>query len=306
LISNKNWCQNLSYDSTDFYFPDKISNSRFKKGYTKGNLKVPRIYRDKAEEDFFFGGREFAYLKNINIDILLSNNQKYVHVPTGSYIIFEFEKGLRNYENSPDLIIESCVICGCGYYSTDSARISVSKNKIKFTDLTTIKNPEKLEIDFNDYDLDEVFFVKVEGLTATEHPYGYGLMNIYGFTEKPKKVITPIITHALQTEQENEIIIIQDMLFEFNDSLIRFEETSSLDSICSILNNQEFDNLIISGHTDSIGSTDYNLKLSLGRANSVANFLIDCGIPKDKLKIVGYGESKLLDVVHQLYKTPAD
>jgi OOP family OmpA-OmpF porin len=85
------------------------------------------------------------------------------------------------------------------------------------------------------------------------------------------------------------------MFFEFNDSLIRKENISRIDSICSILNNQEFDSILISGHTDSIGDADYNLKLSKARANSIAYYLIDCGIRMDKLNVIGYGETRLLD-----------
>lgn len=291
---NQTWAQEISQDSTSFYYPDRIVNSKFKKGYTLGNPNVPPKYRDKAEEDVFFGGERFAYLKNFDLELLLSNNQKFVHIPIGSYIVFKFENGLKDYEDSPDLIIQSCTICGCGHNSIDRAKISVSKNNIKYTELGTIENPEKIEIDFKDYDLDEVNFVKVEGLTATTHPYGYGLMNIYGFTETPKKVIKLLDSVIENTEVKNEIIIVQDMLFEFNDTIIKNKEICTLDSIFTILNNQEFDSLMITGHTDSIGSLDYNLTLSLARANSIANYLINCGIKKNKLRVFGYGETKLL------------
>jgi outer membrane protein OmpA-like peptidoglycan-associated protein len=234
-------------------------------------------------------------LENFDLELLLSYNQKYVHIPSGSYIVFEFEDGLKDFDDSPDLIIQSCTICGCGHNDIDHAKISVSKNNINYTELSTIKNPDKLEIDFKDYDLDEVSFVKIEGLTAFEHPYGYGLMNIYGFSEKPKKLIAPIVSDIEYVEKGNKIIVIQDMFFEFNDSLIRKENISRIDSICSILNNQEFDSILISGHTDSIGDADYNLKLSKARANSIAYYLIDCGIRMDKLNVIGYGETRLLD-----------
>ena len=52
--------------------------------------------------------------------------------------------------------------------------------------------------------------------------------------------------------------------------------------------------IVISGHTDSVGSDQYNQSLSERRARSVTSFLIDTfGISKDRLIAVGYGEEQL-------------
>ena len=48
----------------------------------------------------------------------------------------------------------------------------------------------------------------------------------------------------------------------------------------------------IVGHTDSQGDEVYNQKLSLSRANTVANYLIDKGINKGSIKTLGLGETK--------------
>ena len=48
----------------------------------------------------------------------------------------------------------------------------------------------------------------------------------------------------------------------------------------------------IAGHTDSVGTDEYNMGLSLRRAESVRNYLVDKGIPADRLTIRGYGESQ--------------
>ncbi|MCA8879984.1 MAG: OmpA family protein [Rhodobacteraceae bacterium] len=50
--------------------------------------------------------------------------------------------------------------------------------------------------------------------------------------------------------------------------------------------------LEISGHTDSQGSDESNLDLSLGRAEAVVAALVSDGIPADSLTAVGYGESR--------------
>jgi outer membrane protein OmpA-like peptidoglycan-associated protein len=52
--------------------------------------------------------------------------------------------------------------------------------------------------------------------------------------------------------------------------------------------------LIISGHTDSDASDEYNYNLSAKRAQSVRNYLSNMGISKSRLIMDFYGESKPL------------
>jgi len=49
--------------------------------------------------------------------------------------------------------------------------------------------------------------------------------------------------------------------------------------------------LEVGGHTDSSGSASYNQKLSVERAKSVANYLLQRNVPSSRLRVVGYGES---------------
>jgi outer membrane protein OmpA-like peptidoglycan-associated protein len=48
----------------------------------------------------------------------------------------------------------------------------------------------------------------------------------------------------------------------------------------------------ISGHTDNVGSKEFNLQLSQKRAESVVQFLVSNGIDKSRLIAVGYGETR--------------
>ena len=47
----------------------------------------------------------------------------------------------------------------------------------------------------------------------------------------------------------------------------------------------------IEGHTDAVGTEHYNQSLSQRRAASVEAFLIEHGVPPDRLGTVGHGES---------------
>ncbi len=48
----------------------------------------------------------------------------------------------------------------------------------------------------------------------------------------------------------------------------------------------------IAGHTDSIASSEFNQKLSEGRAKTVRDYLIKKGIDKNRVTAVGYGETQ--------------
>jgi outer membrane protein OmpA-like peptidoglycan-associated protein len=48
----------------------------------------------------------------------------------------------------------------------------------------------------------------------------------------------------------------------------------------------------VEGHTDSVGSDDYNQQLSERRAGSVRNFLVQNGVPLTVISAMGFGESQ--------------
>jgi len=52
--------------------------------------------------------------------------------------------------------------------------------------------------------------------------------------------------------------------------------------------------IVVTGHTDTSGSADYNLELSLRRAELVANELIRLGVPATEITTLGRGEEDLL------------
>ncbi len=47
----------------------------------------------------------------------------------------------------------------------------------------------------------------------------------------------------------------------------------------------------VEGHTDNVGDEDFNMKLSLARAESVRDKLISMGIASDRFEVKGFGET---------------
>lgn len=88
---------------------------------------------------------------------------------------------------------------------------------------------------------------------------------------------------------------LQGIYYDVDKSDIRPDAAKVLDSLVVILKNNPTLIIELASHTDSRAEEDYNLKLSQRRAQSCVDYLVKKGIAKDRLKAVGYGESKLVN-----------
>jgi len=83
------------------------------------------------------------------------------------------------------------------------------------------------------------------------------------------------------------------ILFDFDSSVLRPEARENLASLARTLGDMTSDvELLIAGHTDSVGTEEYNYRLSERRAQSAADYLMTRGIPPARINIVGLGESE--------------
>lgn len=117
--------------------------------------------------------------------------------------------------------------------------------------------------------------------------------------DTPPVPLAPVDTQVFPAVAEREHVIatpekleITDRIhFEFDKAVIRPESYPILDEVASILKEKPAMELMIVGHTDSLGSDDYNLRLSQARASSVRNYLIEKGgISPSRLQSSGRGE----------------
>lgn len=80
--------------------------------------------------------------------------------------------------------------------------------------------------------------------------------------------------------------------FDFDRAVVRPADFSNLDQDVTTLKQWGNVKVEVAGHTDSIGTEEYNMGLSLRRAEAVRSYLIDRGIAADRLTVKGYGESQ--------------
>ncbi len=83
--------------------------------------------------------------------------------------------------------------------------------------------------------------------------------------------------------------------FDFDKTTLKKESFAELTRVLEFLNSNPTVEIEIAGHTDSRGSEEYNQRLSQGRTQAVVDYLISQGINPDRLKAVGYGESRPVD-----------
>ena len=84
----------------------------------------------------------------------------------------------------------------------------------------------------------------------------------------------------------------ETILFDFGQSTLRPEATTSVALVSDILDYYEGDDVLVVGHTDSVGDDASNVALSEARANSVLDGLVAHGVSLDLLSIDGRGESE--------------
>jgi len=100
---------------------------------------------------------------------------------------------------------------------------------------------------------------------------------------------TQITKAAFDVAEIGDRFRLNQIYFEFNSSELLTVSYIQLDSLYNILAEKPSVRIEVRGHTDNIGSEGYNKKLSVDRAASVYNYLLEKGIPKTRMKYRGFG-----------------
>ncbi len=113
-------------------------------------------------------------------------------------------------------------------------------------------------------------------------------------TEFERQLANERAQHQIEIErQQNEILKLtmsSEVGFDFDSAVVKTSFYSSLNKIADIMNRYPQTDIAVVGHTDSVGNPDYNLRLSLRRANAVADYLMDQGVARYRLSTEGRGQ----------------
>lgn len=89
----------------------------------------------------------------------------------------------------------------------------------------------------------------------------------------------------------NKDYVFKNAIFDFNSFELSEQAKLEIAEVYQYLNKNNGTKIIISGHTDTIGTSNYNQDLSAKRASSVAEFFRTLGLSKERIYSVGFGDS---------------
>jgi len=124
--------------------------------------------------------------------------------------------------------------------------------------------------------------------------YSVGVVYRFGATKKvvpAKAVQAPIVTPAPEPRFEKMTIGATE-LFKFDSAEVTPAQPELEKLTTALKNSSEPQKISIVGHTDRIGSEQYNQQLSERRAEAVKNYMVNKGIEADRLTTEGKGEKE--------------
>ncbi len=113
----------------------------------------------------------------------------------------------------------------------------------------------------------------------------------FDFSEKTDangKVVN-VLLEPIRTEVD---YVLNNIFFDSGKADLKSESFTELDKLLLLLETNPKIKVEISGHTDNVGKDTENLALSQKRAEAVVNYMINKGIKSDRIKGVGYGETR--------------
>jgi OOP family OmpA-OmpF porin len=94
--------------------------------------------------------------------------------------------------------------------------------------------------------------------------------------------------------QVQKITLASKALFDFDKAVLRPDGKAAIDNeiIAKLRDVQKLELVLVTGHTDRIGTQQYNQKLSERRADAVRDYLVSKGVPRDKIETLGMGKTQ--------------
>jgi peptidoglycan-associated lipoprotein len=115
-------------------------------------------------------------------------------------------------------------------------------------------------------------------------------------TEPPPPPPPPAAPSAPAATFTDRLSGIQDAYFDYDKSDVRGDAQAALQqdaaALKSILADFPNSTIVVEGHCDDRGSAEYNLGLGDRRASSAKDYLVQLGIPADRLKTISYGKER--------------
>jgi len=112
--------------------------------------------------------------------------------------------------------------------------------------------------------------------------------------DEPEEEIAEVVVVKPEPEvvKPPEKYLIRPVFFEFDSYVLSRAGVEKMDDLAELMEKYPALKLEITGHTDAVGTYEYNQRLSLNRADAVSKYLILNGATKDRLKVSGMSENE--------------
>ena len=104
-----------------------------------------------------------------------------------------------------------------------------------------------------------------------------------------------VAKHNMPTPKTGEVKTLHGIFFATGKSDIMPQSYNALQHLLELLRQHPDVHIELRGHTDNQGTADFNMRLSLARAEAVANYLIERGINAQRLSTQGFGKTMPID-----------
>ena len=111
-------------------------------------------------------------------------------------------------------------------------------------------------------------------------------------TAAPAAAPAPAPAPAPVVAASSKVTYAADAFFDFDKSVLKPAGKAKLDDLVSKVKGINLEVIIAVGHTDSVGTDEYNQKLSIRRAEAVKAYLVNKGIEKNRVYTEGKGEKQ--------------
>jgi outer membrane protein OmpA-like peptidoglycan-associated protein len=101
-------------------------------------------------------------------------------------------------------------------------------------------------------------------------------------------------SEAAAVSREGNLLAVtfkSDVTFDTNSVTLKPGLMTEIDRVAGVLVQYPQTFVRVEGHTDSVGTAEYNMDLSSRRAMAVKNLLVERGVSGSRLETIGYGES---------------
>ncbi|MDA9632885.1 OmpA family protein [Pelagibacteraceae bacterium] len=179
-------------------------------------------------------------------------------------------------------------------------------NLLSIYDEAIIKNPKSLAKAISSLDCwaeQEEEKWQTWDIDKCKNDFHTAMHDIYNFLteEDEKKEVSEVNEQGTEEDETPQVVIVtenekkevmQIIYFDFDNSKLSQVSKNTLFDFLD-KNKKKLSRYIIFGHTDTKGSSKYNMNLSIKRAESVKEVLLDQGITPDDISILGKGENEL-------------